>query len=180
MSEGFTITRQIAIDAGHRIPDHGSKCRHLHGHRYVVEATCRSVNGELQMAGEEHGMVLDFGFLKDEMMAHVDAPCDHGLILSLHDDELLSLLAPETLDSRTWLDRLRETVGAQGFAATEETRLGQKLYVIPVPPTAECLARHWYQRLRPAVSARSRGIAELVKVTVWETPNCRAEFSLNT
>lgn len=176
MSKGFTITRQIAIDAGHRISDHGSKCRHLHGHRYVVEATCRSVSGELQTAGEESGMVLDFGFLKDEMMAHVDAPCDHGLILSLHDIELLSLLAPERLSTETWLEHLRDTVKAQGFAATEETRLCQKLYVIPVPPTAECLARHWYERLRPAVLGRSRGLAELVNVTVWETPNCRAEF----
>lgn len=176
MPEGFTITRQIAIDAGHRIPDHGSKCRHLHGHRYVVEATCRSVSGELQSAGEENGMVLDFGFLKEEMMAIVDAPCDHGLILSLHDSELLDMLAPAGVEAGAWQRWLADVVRTHGFAATEETRLGQKLYVIPFPPTAECLARHWYERLAPAVFARSRGRAILTKVTVWETPNCRAEF----
>ncbi|PWC91873.1 6-carboxytetrahydropterin synthase [Azospirillum sp. TSO5] len=179
MSEGFTITRQIGIDAGHRIPDHGSKCRHLHGHRYVVEATCRSVDGTLQAAGEENGMVLDFGFLKEEMMEHVDAPCDHGLILSFHDEEVLAMLAPPGIDAGAWLEELRGTVRAKGYAATEETRLGQKLYVIPFPPTAECLARHWYERLGPAVSARSRGKAKLVKVTVWETPNCRADYGVN-
>lgn len=176
MSGGFTITRQIAIDAGHRIPDHGSKCRHLHGHRYVVEATCRSVSGELHAAGEENGMVLDFGFLKEEMMAHVDAPCDHGLILSLDDEEVLAMLAPMGTENGAWLAQVRAAVRDQGFAATEATRLGQKLYVVPFPPTAECLARHWYGRLRPAVSARSKGHAELAKVTVWETPNCRADY----
>ncbi|HCX34237.1 MAG TPA: 6-carboxytetrahydropterin synthase QueD, partial [Rhodocyclaceae bacterium] len=27
------ITRRLEFDAGHRIPDHLSRCRHLHGHR---------------------------------------------------------------------------------------------------------------------------------------------------
>src|SRR5260363_42553 len=35
----LTITRQLAFDAGHRIPDHKSRCRNLHGHRYVLEIT---------------------------------------------------------------------------------------------------------------------------------------------
>ena len=33
------ITRRLEFDAGHRIPDHRSQCRHLHGHRYVLEIT---------------------------------------------------------------------------------------------------------------------------------------------
>ena len=33
------ITRRLEFDAGHRIPDHKSQCRHLHGHRYVIEIT---------------------------------------------------------------------------------------------------------------------------------------------
>lgn len=28
------ITRRLEFDAGHRIPDHQSQCRYLHGHRY--------------------------------------------------------------------------------------------------------------------------------------------------
>lgn len=176
MTEGFTITRQIAIDAGHRIPDHGSKCRHLHGHRYVIEATCRPSSGELQIAGEESGMVLDFGFLKEEMMALVDMPCDHGLILSLYDTELLAMLTPASVEAEAWRQNLADTVYSQGFAATEDTRLQQKIYIVPYPPTAERLAYHWYERLAPAVFARSRGQAKLAKVTVWETPNCRAEY----
>jgi hypothetical protein len=35
------ITRRLDFDAGHRIPDHASQCKHLHGHRYAIEITLR-------------------------------------------------------------------------------------------------------------------------------------------
>lgn len=171
----FTVTRKIGIDAGHRIMTHGSKCRHLHGHRYGVEATCRAV--QLHEAGEQTGMVLDFGFLKEEMLAAVDAPCDHGFIVALDDEEVLAMFAPPGRAFPEWLEDLRRRVRDAGFAATEDCRLGQRLYVVPFQPTAECLARHWFERLQPAVRQRSDGLAELVLVRVWETPNCCAEFS---
>jgi 6-pyruvoyltetrahydropterin/6-carboxytetrahydropterin synthase len=170
----FTVTRQIAIDAGHRIMTHGSKCRHLHGHRYTVEATCEA-REKLHESGEQTDMVLDFGFLKEEMLGLIDAPCDHGLILSAEDAEVLGMFAPDA-GAADWAETIRAGVAAEGFAAVEAARLGQKLYVVPFQPTAECLARHWFERLRPAVVARSGGVARLVEVTVWETPNCRASY----
>ena len=33
------ITTRLEFDAGHRIPDHKSQCRNLHGHRYALEIT---------------------------------------------------------------------------------------------------------------------------------------------
>ena len=57
-------------------------------------------------------------------------------------------------------------------------RIEQKLYVIGFPPTAECLARHWFERLGPAIARRSGGHAELTGVRVWETPNCWADFGV--
>jgi 6-pyruvoyltetrahydropterin/6-carboxytetrahydropterin synthase len=170
----FTITRRIGIDAGHRIATHGSKCRHLHGHRYTVEATCQAA--ALRASGEQTDMVLDFGFLKDEMLKRIDAPCDHGLILSADDAEVLSLFCPDGRTFAAWHAALRAEVSASGFAAASDCRLGQKLYVIAPQPTAECLARHWFDVLAPAVRERSDGHAELVQVRVEETPNCRATF----
>ncbi|BBK29539.1 6-pyruvoyltetrahydropterin/6-carboxytetrahydropterin synthase [Stella humosa] len=174
----FAITRRIEIDAGHRIASHGSKCRHLHGHRYVVEATCRAASGELVREGEQSGMVLDFGFLKDEMVRIVDGPCDHGLIVAIDDNALLGLFAPAAADGEAWVADATREVAAVGYAERTGAALGQKLYLVPFPPTAECLARHWFERLSPAIAARSTGRAELVGVTVWETPNCRADFGL--
>lgn len=176
----FTITRKIEIDAGHRIASHGSKCRHLHGHRYAIEATCRTVTGEVVRSGEQAGMILDFGFLKDEMVRLVDGPCDHGLIVAIDDHELVAMFAPPGGDLAAWRADLERGIAADGFAERSNGRMGQKLYVVPFPPTAECLARHWFERLSPAIAARSGGHAELTGVTVWETPNCRAVFGLES
>lgn len=170
----FTVTRQIAIDAGHRVMTHGSKCRHLHGHRYTIEATC--VAGHLQARGEQSDMVLDFGFLKEEMLAAIDAPCDHGFLAYVEDAELLAMFRPEEADATAWLAPIRAAVARDGYCLTSDTRMGTKLYVIDVNPTAEQLCRHWFHRLQPVVAARSGGLAQLREVVVWETPHCRAGY----
>jgi len=170
----FTITRRIGIDAGHRIATHGSKCRHLHGHRYTIEATCQA--GELRASGEQTDMVLDFGFLKDEMLKHIDVPCDHGMILSIDDADMLSLFCPDGETFGAWHAALGAKVVANGYVATGACRFGQKLYAIVPQPTAECLARHWFDVLAPAVRDRSESHAELIQVRVEETPNCWATF----
>ena len=33
-----TIKRFVETDTGHRVPNHKSKCKHMHGHRYRWEA----------------------------------------------------------------------------------------------------------------------------------------------
>ncbi len=171
----FTVTRQIAIDAGHRVMTHGSKCRHLHGHRYTIEATCTSAH--LQANGEQSDMVLDFGFLKEEMLAVIDGPCDHGFLAHVDDTELLAMFRPETTDAERWLASIRAAVAERGYCLTTATRLATKLYVLDANPTAEQLCRHWFSRLKPLVERRSGGLALLGEVVVWETPNCRASYA---
>jgi 6-pyruvoyltetrahydropterin/6-carboxytetrahydropterin synthase len=171
----FTVARQIAIDAGHRVMTHGSKCRHLHGHRYLIEAVC--VADHLQNRGEQSDMVVDFGFLKEEMLAEIDAPCDHGFLAHVADVELLSMFNPDNADFISWLAELQAKVAKDGHCLTNHTRMGTKLYVLDVNPTAEQLCRHWYRRLAPRVAERSGGLARLAEIIVWETPNCRASYS---
>jgi len=59
----ITITRKLEFDAGHRIPDHKSQCRNLHGHRYVLEIT---LQGEVieQEGNSDNGMIMDFSDVK--------------------------------------------------------------------------------------------------------------------
>ncbi|MEI8396554.1 MAG: 6-carboxytetrahydropterin synthase [Rhodospirillaceae bacterium] len=170
----FTVTRLIEIDAGHRIMTHGSKCRHLHGHRYQIEATAESAG--LHSSGEQTDMVLDFSFLKEEMLAEIDGPCDHGFIASCDDKELLSLFAPADKDTAAWIFELCALSRQTGFAETDNCRFGTKLYLINGQPTAEFLARHWFERLAPRIIERSGGLAVLKAIVVRETPNCRAEY----
>ncbi len=174
MSAPYRISRRIEIDAGHRIMTHGSKCRHVHGHRYGIEAVCEAV--DLHHDGEQTDMVLDFGFLKEEMLKAIDEPCDHGFIAALADVELLTMFAPLGGDTAEWLADLETQVREKGEATTTRTRLLTKLTVVPFQPTAECLARHWFVKLAEPVKQRSGAAARLLLVRVFETPNCAAEY----
>ena len=79
------ITRRLEFDAGHRIPDHASQCRHLHGHRYALEIT---LSGDtIKRDGSPvNGMVMDFGDVKaivpsakkvGGLGANIDIPITH-------------------------------------------------------------------------------------------------------
>lgn len=176
MSERFTITRRIELDAAHRVPDHKSKCFAIHGHRYVVNAT---LSGPLFTAGEQRGMVMDFGFVKDVMMEVIHQPCDHGLILWSGDRDVLDqLLCPSTLPPQQATKRRRAKCAQQLHYPK-----WIKLHLMDTVPTAENLAKHWFEELQIATTKflQDRGDEgwELVKVDavqVYETPNCVAEY----
>ena len=172
----FVATRKIGIDAAHRVATHGSKCKNLHGHRYEIEASCEAGDGVLRRSGQQTDMVVDFSFLKEEMINHIENACDHALIAAISDEELLAMLCPKANKFAPWLDTLKKQVEANGFAITEDTNLDTRLYVIGYQPTAERLAEHWFTCLASPIAERSNGRAKLQRVRVWETPNCYADF----
>lgn len=170
----FQIVREIGIDAGHRVPLHGSKCRNLHGHRYRIEAHC---SGDLVDSGEQTGMVMDFGFLKEAMMRVIDHYCDHGLILCAADPMLPALLPPLGLNSGS--TELHTSLRTKSYWSSLESELtpleGTKLYVLEHTPTAEVLAAHWFARLKSYVE-KTQGFDLVERLRVWETPHCHATY----
>jgi 6-pyruvoyltetrahydropterin/6-carboxytetrahydropterin synthase len=167
----YTITRQIGVDAGHRVPTHGSKCKNVHGHRYTIEATC--VAKSTHTEGEQQDMILDFGFLKEEMMKQIDEPCDHGFII-WRKDELLKYFLTGNIESEVF-ERIDKRIVIAGECILEiPVSLIGKMCVVPFIPTAEKLAEHWFDKLKTRVEIRSKGVAKLMQVKVWETPNCSA------
>lgn len=166
-----TITREIGIDMGHRVTFHGSKCQNIHGHRYTIHVT---LDGPLAKGGEQDGMVMDFGFIKDLMMDEIDAPCDHGMTLWADD-----LLASKFLGAG--YHKAYERVERDGHALLNGGEWeGGKLYLLHCVPTAENLARHWFERMSMAVGEDRRNVgsrARVLSVKVWETPNCSAEYA---
>lgn len=159
-TEQFEIIREIGIDAGHRVTHHGSKCKNLHGHRYTVQAC---VKGTLFPSGEQEGMVLDFGFLKELMMFHIDEPCDHGMTLWINDPLVQSFLSEEEIV------QAKRSIEVSGFWLGYS--LTGKTYLVPFVPTAENMAKHWYERLLKPVTERTQGQGEVAYIKVWETPN---------
>lgn len=165
-----SVTREIGIDAGHRVFTHGSKCRQMHGHRYAIQATCVT-RDELISEGEQRDMTVDFGFLKGAMMDQIDHYCDHGFIWSTEDGMLEKFL------KKTTLDECKLKVIQDGFCFINLPDLGMKFYIVPFIPTAEKLAEHWFKKLQTPVDQLSLGAAELKEITVWETPNCKASYT---
>lgn len=163
------ISREISIDAGHRVTEHNSKCRNLHGHRYTIQAWC---SGQLFSEGEQGGMVLDFGFIKDEMMAHIDAAFDHSFIFWVDDLLCREMFGLNDNDFGRTVDHAIRQKGSFLGRGRGDT----KICVLPCIPTAECLARFWFDTLAPRVIERSNGRANLVCIKVWETPNCWAAY----
>ena len=58
------ITSRMEFDAGHRIPNHKSSCKNLHGHRYAIEVSL--IGDIIQEENEsDFGMVIDFKDAKE-------------------------------------------------------------------------------------------------------------------
>lgn len=146
MSAIPTCTRRLEFDAAHRITEHGSKCRNLHGHRYAVEITARAAKLD------RLGMVIDFGAIKRVVGAWIDETLDHGAILKRGDHI--------TLDGRAVA--LADICRAQGW----------KVYEIDGEPTAENLVL--VLKAKAASLLADFGI-QVERVRLYETPNCWAE-----
>jgi len=68
---------------------HESKCKNLHGHRYVADVTCAAA--ELDPLGR----VIDFGVVKTLVGGFVADYWDHGCLLNREDEKLIDLCAKE-------------------------------------------------------------------------------------
>jgi 6-pyruvoyltetrahydropterin/6-carboxytetrahydropterin synthase len=86
----LAITRRLEFDAAHRVKLHESKCRNLHGHRYVVEVTVTAP------ALDALGRVVDFGVIKEKLGTWIDTHWDHQTILWDQDRVLGEAIAGAT------------------------------------------------------------------------------------
>ncbi len=68
---------------------HESKCRNLHGHRYVVELTVQAESLD------SLGRVIDFSALKGIVGAWIDEQWDHGFIGHEDDTALVEMCRRE-------------------------------------------------------------------------------------
>jgi 6-pyruvoyltetrahydropterin/6-carboxytetrahydropterin synthase len=137
------ITRRLEFDAGHRIPNHNSQCRHLHGHRYALEIT---LSGDIITTEglSEQGMVMDFSEVKRIAKEIVVDAWDHAFLVYRGDRSVLDFLA---------------------------TMPGHKTVVLDVPPTAEHLVMIAFELLDSAYRDTYGNHLQLERVRLYETPN---------
>lgn len=141
------ITRRLEFDSGHRIPNHASQCRHLHGHRYAIEVTLSGPVVATAGAADE-GMVIDFSAVKAIAQQHVVEPWDHAFL--------------------AWRQDKAVTAFLDGIP-------GHKTVLFDAPPTAEHLAQTAFAILDTAYRREYGGKLRLERVRLYETPNCWAD-----
>lgn len=141
------ITRRLEFDAGHRIPDHKSQCRHLHGHRYVIEIT---LSGQvIEKSGDAaNGMVMDFSQVKDLAKTHLVDAWDHAFLAFAGDTSIVAFLNSLPDHKTVILDRV---------------------------PTAENLARIAFEQLDTVYRDTYGNDLRLHQIRLYETPNCWAD-----
>ncbi len=127
-------------------------------HRVVNhESKCANLHGhrykvEIEAesdALDDIGRVIDFSVIKQKIGGWIDENWDHTAIINLHDPLL-------------------------GFA--EAMAINKPVYKLRDNPTAENMASYLLRHICPGLMDGT-GI-RVCRVTIWETPNCRAEDSL--
>jgi 6-pyruvoyltetrahydropterin/6-carboxytetrahydropterin synthase len=141
------ITRRLEFDAGHRIPDHESHCRHLHGHRYAIEITLAGTVVRTDGIAE-NGMVMDFSRIKQLAKTQVVDAWDHAFLVYRGDTPVLTFL---------------------------NSMPGHKTVILDNVPTAENLASIAFAILDPVYQATLSNQLRLQRVRIYETPNCWAD-----
>jgi len=86
----ITCTRRFNFDSAHRVMEHEHKCKLLHGHRYVVEATFTAPSLD------NLGRIVDFSVIKQLLGEWLDDNFDHNTILHQNDTLLGSQIASIT------------------------------------------------------------------------------------
>jgi len=144
----LTITRKLEFDAGHRIPDHKSQCRNLHGHRYTLEIT---LTGQVITAegNSDNGMIMDFSDVKAIAKEHLVDVWDHAFLVYEKDHAVKEFLASLPDHKTVVIDRI---------------------------PTVENLAAVAFGILKAAFKDRFGTGLHLHKLVLHETPNCWAEI----
>ena len=74
------IRRYVETDTGHRVPNHKSKCKHLHGHRYRFEAEIEGDVVDVSGVSDE-GMLMDFSDISTILTREVHDVVDHAFVV---------------------------------------------------------------------------------------------------
>ncbi len=136
------VIKEIQWDMGHRVTNHHSQCRNLHGHRYKAEICVEGDLVNIEGVSDE-GMVIDFGDIKKLATEYVHDVLDHGFMV-WNKDEVLVKFFKENAD--------------------------QKHVIVPFVTTSENIAAWIFNQLDSQIKDKYKTGLRLYSVKLWETP----------
>ena len=144
------IVKIIQWDMGHRVMNHRSVCKGLHGHRYKAEI-CVEGNIVSESGISEEGMVVDFADIKRIANSFIQEKLDHAFMVWEKDTELLDFF---------------------------KNSKGHKPVIVPFTSTAENVAAYIFNELEGEFKDIFGTGLRLYSVKLWETPTSCAIFGL--
>ncbi|SDB49755.1 6-pyruvoyltetrahydropterin/6-carboxytetrahydropterin synthase [Pseudobutyrivibrio sp. YE44] len=115
----YYLTAEASFDGAHFLAGYEGKCSNLHGHRWRVILKIKTE--KLQSEGQQRGMVVDFGDVKDALKKETDF-FDHSFIYELGSlkDETVAALKAENFE----------------------------MHEVPFRPTAENFSRYFFYKFK--------------------------------
>lgn len=133
----ITCTKELSVEAGHRLVNHESKCYNAHGHNYIFAVTVTAK--ELDAVGR----IIDFGDIKKIVGAWLDLHWDHGFIYQRGDTigDFLTAQGLKTyaMDNAPTAENLAYLLFEQ---ATKILPPGMTVVSVVCHETATCSARY--------------------------------------
>jgi 6-pyruvoyltetrahydropterin/6-carboxytetrahydropterin synthase len=71
----FEVEKTFSFEAGHVLDHHDGKCRHPHGHSYVLKVTLQA--DSLIPSGPKQNMILDFTDISSIVKPMIEKHFDH-------------------------------------------------------------------------------------------------------
>ena len=142
------IVKIIQWDMGHRVVNHRSICKGIHGHRYKAEI-CVSGNLVSECGSSEEGMVVDFADIKKIATDFIHDKLDHAFMVWDKDEELIDF-----------------------FNNSNE----HKPVIVPFTPTAENVASYVFHEIQDKFNDVYDTGLKLHSIKLWETPTSYALY----
>ena len=143
------IVKVIQWDMGHRVMNHRSICKGLHGHRYKAEISIMGSLVDVEGVSEE-GMVIDFSDIKNLALSLIHTKLDHSFMVWDQDQEMIDFF---------------------------NSSKGHKPVYVPFTPTVENVAKYIFDILAPKITNNYNNGIYLNSIKVWETPTSFAVYS---
>ena len=142
------IVKIIQWDMGHRVLNHRSICKGIHGHRYKAEIC---VSGELvsEFGSSDEGMVIDFADIKKIATDFIHDKLDHAFMVWDKDEELIDFFNNSN---------------------------GHKPVIVPFTPTAENVASYVFHEIQDKFNDAYDTGLKLYSIKLWETPTSYALY----
>lgn len=143
--EKIRVTKTFTFDMGHALFGYDGPCKDIHGHTYHLSVTV--LGFPIQETGNpKDGMVVDFGYIKNEVNEKILDKFDHALVLNA---------------------ALPDKIKAGVNEATS------KVVYVDFQPSCENLLLHFKNELEAVFQEKGWN---LISMKLYETPTSFAEW----